>query len=107
MERADLLDSRPPRTDIGREQARHPAAPGGSFLMSKRAQRRADPIRLKLEQQIVTGELEPGARLDEQTLADAFEVSRTPVREALTQLASIGLVEMRPRQGAIVAVLSL
>ena len=75
--------------------------------MSKPPHRLADQIRLTLEQRIVTGELEPGSRLDEQTLADAFGVSRTPVREALTQLASIGLVEMRPRQGAIVAVLSL
>lgn len=75
--------------------------------MSERAQRLADQIRLKLEQAIVMGELDPGARLDEQSLAGEFGVSRTPVREALAQLATIGLVELRPRQGATVAVLSL
>jgi DNA-binding GntR family transcriptional regulator len=56
-----------------------------------------------LEQEIVTGVLEPGHRLDETTLAARFGVSRTPVREALNQLASTGLVEVRPRRGAAVA----
>lgn len=63
----------------------------------------ADRVRQDLETEILTGELAPGARLDETRLAERFEVSRTPIREALTQLASVGLVETRPRQGAIVA----
>jgi DNA-binding GntR family transcriptional regulator len=75
--------------------------------MVERRQRRADQIRLELEQRIVTGALEPGARLEEQGLADEFGVSRTPVREALAQLASMDLVELRPRQGAQVKLLSL
>ena len=56
-----------------------------------------------LEQEIVTGVLPPGGRLDEASLATRFGVSRTPVREALNQLASTGLVEVRPRRGATVA----
>ncbi len=56
-----------------------------------------------LEQAIVTGALAPGARLDETTLAERYGVSRTPVREALNQLAASGLVELRPRRGAAVA----
>ncbi len=56
-----------------------------------------------LEQEIVTGLLSPGERLDETSLASRFGVSRTPVREALNQLASTGLVEVRPRRGAAVA----
>lgn len=56
-----------------------------------------------LEQEIVTGTLTPGERLDEASLATRFGVSRTPVREALNQLASTGLVEVRPRRGAAVA----
>lgn len=71
------------------------------------AERRADRIRQSLEQDIVTGALAPGARLDEVSLAERFEVSRTPVREALMQLAASGLVDIRPRQGAVVAALGL
>lgn len=55
-----------------------------------------------IEERIVTGDYPPGSRLDEQELASAFGVSRTPVREALIQLASAGLIEIRPRRGAIV-----
>jgi DNA-binding GntR family transcriptional regulator len=75
--------------------------------MKKRSGRLADDVRLQLEQLIVMGELQPGVRLDEVTLADRFGVSRTPVREALMQLAASGLVDLRPRQGATVAALSL
>lgn len=60
-----------------------------------------------LEEDILAGRLLPGQRLDEQDLAARFEVSRTPVREALLQLASSGLVEMRARQGAVVAELTI
>jgi DNA-binding GntR family transcriptional regulator len=55
---------------------------------------------------IVTGLLRPGDRLDEASLAASFEVSRTPVREALGQLGAIGLVDRRPNRGAIVAVVT-
>jgi DNA-binding GntR family transcriptional regulator len=69
--------------------------------------RRADALRDELEQDIVTGTLRPGERLDEQTLAARFGVSRTPIREALMQLASAGLIQLQPRRGAFVASLSL
>ena len=52
---------------------------------------------------ILNGSLAPGLRLDEITLAQQHGVSRTPVREALRQLATSGLIDMRPRKGAIVA----
>lgn len=55
----------------------------------------------------MTGVLRPGERLDEQSLALRFGVSRTPIREALMQLASAGLVRLQPRRGAFVASLSL
>jgi Transcriptional regulators len=70
-------------------------------------QNRADQIRGLIEADIASGKLAPGARLEEAALAERFKVSRTPVREALAQLASAGLVEMRPRQGAVVATLGL
>lgn len=64
---------------------------------------RADAISRKLADDIVLGRFPPGSRLDEAMLAGLFEVSRTPVREALKQLAIQGLVVCRPNRGAIVA----
>jgi DNA-binding GntR family transcriptional regulator len=64
---------------------------------------RTDSLRDALEDQILTGVLRPGDRLDEVSLAERFGVSRTPIREALFQLAATGLVEHRPRRGAFVA----
>jgi len=69
--------------------------------------KRTSTLKETLEQEIVTGQLAPGVRLEEMGLADRFGVSRTPVREALNQLASIGLVEIRPRRGAVVAAFGL
>ncbi|MAY47634.1 MAG: transcriptional regulator [Rhodobacteraceae bacterium] len=54
----------------------------------------------RLEEEILRGQLHPGERLDERGLADRFDVSRTPIREALHRMAASGLVEMRARQGA-------
>lgn len=51
---------------------------------------------------IVRGTLRPGDRLDEQSLAEHFGVSRTPIREAIQKLSSSGLVQLRPRRSAIV-----
>jgi len=68
---------------------------------------RGDQLRRVLENDILSGRLTVGTRLDETTLAERFEVSRTPVREALKQLASSGLVEIRPRQGAFVTELTM
>ncbi|MBB4953358.1 DNA-binding GntR family transcriptional regulator [Agrobacterium vitis] len=59
-------------------------------------------LRDEIENGIVAGEFEPGERLDEVQLASRFGVSRTPIREALMQLSAIGMVEIRPRRGAVV-----
>ncbi|HCL64860.1 MAG TPA: GntR family transcriptional regulator [Rhizobium sp.] len=59
-------------------------------------------LRDEIENGIVTGVFEPGEKLDEVQLATRFGVSRTPIREALMQLSAIGLVEIRPRRGAVV-----
>src|SRR4030088_736492 len=64
---------------------------------------RAEELRLQLADEIVRGALPPGAALDETDIARRFKVSRTPVREALRQLAASGLVETRAHRGAVVA----
>jgi DNA-binding GntR family transcriptional regulator len=68
--------------------------------------RMSEKLKETLEERIVTGKYLPGMRLDETELANEFSVSRTPVREALIQLSFYGLIEMRPRRGAIVTELS-
>ena len=62
----------------------------------------SDKLREQIEEQIATGEFAPGTSLDEATLVEQFGVSRTPIREALIQLAAEGLIEIRPRRGAVV-----
>ena len=52
---------------------------------------------------ILNGSLPPGLRLDEIGLAQQHGVSRTPGREALRQLTMSGLIDMRPRKGAVVS----
>jgi DNA-binding GntR family transcriptional regulator len=63
----------------------------------------AETIRQKLADDILHGVYTPGTRLDENGLAKRFNLSRTPVREALRQLTSAGLVEMRPHRGVTVS----
>jgi DNA-binding GntR family transcriptional regulator len=64
---------------------------------------RAEELRLQLADEIVRGALAPGAALDETEIARRFNVSRTPVREALRQLAASGLIDARAHRGALVA----
>ena len=60
-------------------------------------------IREALADRIVHGVLKPGDPLDETSLAAEYGVSRTPIREVLRQLETIGLALSRPHRGAIVA----
>ncbi len=64
---------------------------------------RSEVLREAIEEQIAVGKLPPGYHLDETELAKEFGVSRTPIREALIQLDSMGIIVIRPRRGAIVA----
>jgi DNA-binding GntR family transcriptional regulator len=63
---------------------------------------RADRLADEIAASVLSGEFRPGLRLDEKTLAERYAVSRTPVREALRQLASTGLIDVKPRRGATV-----
>ena len=75
----------------------------GPIVLKKVPRTSADDIRRQLSDRIIAGDLTPGAILDETQLASDFSVSRTPVREALKQLAASGLVEQRPHSRTIVA----
>jgi DNA-binding GntR family transcriptional regulator len=59
-----------------------------------------------LKDQIVSNELEPGEMLQIERLASEFDVSTTPVREALTRLQSLGLVNQIRNKGAVVTPIS-
>lgn len=61
----------------------------------------------RLRDEILSLELRPGQLIDEASLAARFEVSRSPVREALVRLASEGLVETMPNKGTIVTPLNI
>lgn len=77
--------------ELPKETRAHPGRP-----------KRSAELEEVIEEDIVLGRLAPGDRLDEASLSIRFVVSRTPIREALIQLASSGLVQLRPRRGAVV-----
>ncbi len=61
----------------------------------------------RLRELIVTGELGDGDRINEVHLARELGVSRTPLREALSNLSAEGVVESKPRRGFFVAPLDV
>lgn len=64
-----------------------------------------DQVRDSIHAAITSGRLDPGERLREIPLSKHFDVSTTPVREALRRLAGEGLVQVLPRRGAVVVAL--
>jgi DNA-binding GntR family transcriptional regulator len=66
----------------------------------------SESVTARLREEIVTGQLAPGERLSQDQLAERFGVSRIPVREALRQLSSEGLVDLPSHRGATVSQLS-
>jgi DNA-binding GntR family transcriptional regulator len=58
-----------------------------------------DGVAARLRAMVFDGELQPGDWIDEKTLAEAWQVSRTPLREALKVLVAEGLVELVPHRG--------
>lgn len=61
-----------------------------------------DHIATKIQTLIMSGDLPSGTRLRQEALAEQFGVSRTPIREALRQLQSSGVLDVQPRRGAVV-----
>ena len=66
----------------------------------------ADDLTTRIRELIMTGVLRPGQALPQPQLAAELGVSRTPLREAFQRLAGEGLLQLDPRKGAVVALLS-
>jgi DNA-binding GntR family transcriptional regulator len=66
-------------------------------------ERAVDAVYQAMRQAIVCCQLKAGERLNVEELAEKFGVSLTPVRGAIQQLATEGLIEIRPRSGTFVA----
>lgn len=58
-----------------------------------------DAVATRLRSMVFERELEPGQWIDEKALVEAWQISRTPLREALKVLAAEGLVELVPHRG--------
>ncbi|WAC93890.1 GntR family transcriptional regulator [Mycobacterium sp. Aquia_213] len=67
---------------------------------------RSDLAYRLIRRAIAEGDFEPGSRLVEQRIGEMFDLSRTPVREALRALAADGLVVIERNRGAVVATMS-
>ena len=63
----------------------------------------SEEIAETLRDEIIAGVYKPRQRLIEEELSDRFFVSRTPIREALKELESAGLIAIEPYKGAFVA----
>jgi DNA-binding GntR family transcriptional regulator len=63
-------------------------------------------VLMRLRTYIVEGEIAAGARIPERELCKAFDISRTPLREALKVLAAEGLVDLQANRGAWVKILT-
>jgi DNA-binding GntR family transcriptional regulator len=68
--------------------------------------RASDKLIKQLKHEIFSGLLKPGDQLEEADLAARFSVSRTPIPEAIRSMVDCGLLETRPRKGAMVRVLT-
>jgi DNA-binding GntR family transcriptional regulator len=85
----------PPKTDV--ENASYSGIPRQSLPSA---------VADKLRDQIIRGEIPEGAQLRQDAIANQYQVSRIPVREALRQLDAEGLIAIVPNRGAIVPALS-
>ena len=72
------------------------------MIVDEKSQSLEEMVYLRLEEEILSGELERGESLGEIALAKRLGVSRTPIRGALHRLSEEGLVEILPNRGASV-----
>ena len=72
------------------------------MIIDKRSASLEKQVTATLEEEILTGKLESGTALTEQSLSARLGVSRTPIRAALHTLAEEGLISLVPNKGAVV-----
>jgi DNA-binding GntR family transcriptional regulator len=84
------------------DSLRGPRAADGALSRVDRPDRLVERVETTLREAIVSGRLTPGSHLSVPEIARQLGVSRTPAREALFALQRLGLVEVRPRRGAVV-----
>lgn len=77
------------------------------LLQRKAGERANEYVRRVLLHNIVIMELEPGEQIQESEIGDLFKVSRTPVREALIELAQLRLIDIYPQRGTYVSLIDL
>ncbi|MFW2383506.1 MAG: GntR family transcriptional regulator [Acidimicrobiales bacterium] len=75
-------------------------------MRSRRRGGLADEIVTHIRAQVLGGEMRPGQKVDQDAIAEALDVSRSPIREALVVLGKEGLLDITPRRGAFVAKLT-
>lgn len=80
------------------------AAGGDTEISAVGGHALVDEIAAKIRERIMSGDIPIGSQLRQAELASDFGVSRTPVREALRQLQTGGLIEVLPNRGAVVRV---
>ena len=61
----------------------------------------------KIEELIVTAELKPGSIVSENELSEHLKIGRTPVREALKRMEPTSLIQILPRKGILIRVVSV
>lgn len=66
----------------------------------------SDQVYTMLKEQILNGQLKGGMKIPEESLAEQFGVSRTPIREAIRRLAEYGLVSIKARSHAMVSIIT-
>jgi len=82
-------------------------SPAPTPLALLRSRSLATAVQQEIEHAILRGDLAPGAKLNEATLAEGMGVSRGPVREALRMLETAGLVQQEKNRGAFVRDIAL
>jgi DNA-binding GntR family transcriptional regulator len=82
-------------------------SPGTKPAKPRRPPSLTERVLSELREEILRGDLKPGATVNEPELAERYGVSKTPVREALRLLAQTGWVKVIPRRGYLIRPLAL